>query len=244
MAKIIIEPASMDAVLKELESKLIGIKSITTPYNREQIAKAVFTLAGKEFLMRINGVAAGSASLKHVYEWNSAGNKNKRLFRIVRASVRGGNLTIATKFLPSVTPVPIAKELTIPGKNGRRVTARHVFKNKAQVMEDGQPLTVTARTAQALAIPTGSGPIFIRKPRSVVIKNPGGPAAKNGYSEFFMSWWNNPVNLDSVLKKSGMMLRMERSIARELKNRGSQTARISSVIKQTSLVYSKGVITI
>lgn len=234
----------MDLVLKELQSKLVGIKSITTSYNREQIAKAVFTLAGKEFLMRVNGAAAGSSSLKHVYEWNSAGNKNKRLFRIIRASVRGGNLTVATKFLPSVSPVPIAEELKVPGNNGRIVTKRHVFKNKAQVMEDGKPLTITARTSQALAIPTGSGPMFIRKPRSVVIRNPGGKDAKNGYSQFFMSWWGNSANLNSVLDKSGMLVRMEKSIARELRNRGPQTARISSIIKQTSLAYSKGVITI
>lgn len=244
MAKIIIEPASLNAVLKELESKLVGIKSITTPYNREQMAKAVFTLAGKEFLMRINTAAAGSDSLKHMYEWNNAGNKYKRLFRLIRTSVRGGNLVISTKYLPSTSPVPIAEQLTTPGKSGRIVTSRHIFKNKAQVMENGTPVRITAKSAQALVIPTDTDPVFIRRPRSVYITNPGGPNAKNGYTKFFLGYFGNSANLKAVVDKSGMIPRMERAIARELRNRGPQTARISTVIKNITTSYSQGAVQI
>lgn len=242
MAKIIIEPASLNAVLKELESKLVGIKSITTPYNREQMAKAVFTLAGKEFLMRVNSAAAGSDSLKHMYEWNNAGNKYKRLFRLIRTSVRGGNLVISTKYLPSTSSVPIPEQLTTPGRSGRIVTSRHVFKNKAKIMEDGSPVRITAKAAQALVMPTESGPVFIRRPRSVYITNPGGSAAKGGYKKFFLGYFGNPSNLRAVVDKSGMIPRMERAIARELKNRGPQTARISTIIKNITTSYSQGAV--
>jgi hypothetical protein len=243
-ARVTIDPVSLDSVLKELQSKLVGIKSITTPYNTEQISKAVFTLSAKEFLLRVNTAAAGSDSLKHMYEWNNAGNKYKRLFRIVRASVRGGNLVISTKFLPSRTPVPISPQLSVPGRSGKRVTSKHIFKNKAEVMENGTPVRITAKAAQALAIPTENGPIFIRRPRSVYVKNPGGESAKNGYSKFFMGWFGNPSNLRSVVDKSGMISKMERSIARELQRRGSQTARISTIIKNVSTSYSQGVISV
>ena len=49
MVNIAITKKSIDELLREVKLKVDGVTSITTPYNREQIAKAAFTIIGKEF---------------------------------------------------------------------------------------------------------------------------------------------------------------------------------------------------
>ena len=54
MVNIAITKKSIDELLREVKLKVDGVTSITTPYNREQIAKAAFTIIGKEFIRQTN----------------------------------------------------------------------------------------------------------------------------------------------------------------------------------------------
>mgnify|MGYP000043808466 CR=1 FL=1 len=70
-------------------------------------------------------------SLHHVYEWNKAGNKSSRLFKLNKLSENGLSFRVNYEFKPSRS--------LVPSETSRR---RHMFINKAEVMERGLPLTI------------------------------------------------------------------------------------------------------
>lgn len=242
MASVVIRQSDLNDILVELRRKVEGVKSLRTPYNREQIAKAAFTIAGSEFIRQTNLLArGGDESLKHVYEWKKAGVKTARLFVLERTTVSGGFMTITSKFLKSRTFVPIHPQLKKAGRNGKSVTAKHVFREKASVMEAGKPVRIMAKAAKAIAIPGRDGtPVFIRKPYYITVKNPGGVAAKGGFNKHMRTWFRNPVNVNLAIARTGFFNALERSIARELRIRGAGKERASMAIKSVSDRYSKG----
>lgn len=246
MIKVQIVQSDIDKMLAEVRRKVEGIESLRTPYNREQMAKAIFTIAGKDFLKTTDIAAAhGDKSLKHLYEWDKLGKPTGRLFNINRAGVKGGSLKIATSFKDSKSIVPIAAELKEPGPTGRVVSSKHIFKRKAEVMDKNSPVQSWAGWAQALAIPSGgNGPIFIRYPRIVTIQHPGGRQARGGLQKRLTLWFKNPQNINLSLAKSGYFKSLEFQLAKELRQRGAGATKASSVIRSVSDKYSKGLVKI
>lgn len=244
MIKVHIVQSDVDKMLAEVRRKVKGIESLRTPYNREQMAKAIFTIAGKDFMKATDVLAAhGGTRVKHLYEWNKVGKPTGRLFVITRDGVKGGSLKIGTKFKDSKVPVPIPAELKEPGPTGRFVNRKHIFKRKAEVMDKNSPVQSYAGWAQALALPSGGyGPIFIRYPRVVTIQHPGGRQAKNGMQLTLTAWFKNPNNITASLAKSGYFKSLEFQLAKELRQRGAGATRASSVIKAVSDKYSKGLV--
>lgn len=242
MPSIIVTKTSLDNLLKEVRGKELGIKSIITPYNREQVAKAAFTILGKEFIRKTNIYAAANKnSMHHVYEWNKVGVNTARLFTLNRTGVRGGRLVITTKFLDSSSPVPVSPQLRRPGKSGRVVKGGHIFKNKASVMEEGKTVHIQAKNAKALAFPGKDGKIkFIPRGYYVSVRNPGGRAVRGSFTKHAMAWFRNPANTSGILMASGYMKRLETEIARELRKNKSGPANVSTAIKKVSDQYSKG----
>jgi hypothetical protein len=113
----------------------------------------------------------GKKRLQHVYEWKGSGINTKRLFVLVRRYVQNGNLIVGTKFLQSKVPVPIKKELKNRDQQEKTVTAKNIFKNKAEVMESGK--TVFIRSKKVIVFPNSAGElVFIKRGRQVTVRYP------------------------------------------------------------------------
>jgi hypothetical protein len=108
-------------------------------------------------------------TLHHVYEWYRTGSPDARLFDI-RYTVSNVGLSFYSSFRQSTTI-----------KNGSSVP----FYNKAQIMENGIPVTIVPKRSSVLAFEENGETVFTRSP--INVDNPGGAAAQNGFQ--------NTVNL-------------------------------------------------
>ena len=144
----------------ELNLKIDGIKALDSTTVLTELANAVFTLSGKAFIKALNLEAkAKPKAYHHIYEWGKIGTEAGRLFFLYRQSNAEGVLSIKPGFVQSRTPVPISSELMMPGKTGKSVAAKTIFKNKANVMETGKP--VVYRASKNLPIPSGGTLKFV-----------------------------------------------------------------------------------
>lgn len=232
MTLISVRKSDLDAILVEARNKVEGIGTLRTDYNREQIAKAVFTISGKAFIRNTN-VIAGVSKLKfhHVYEWGQTGNDSKRLFQITRSSVKGGKLTISSSFKDSRSTVP---SINSYGKYGKS----YVFKKKASVMEAGRPVIITPKTGKMLVFPNKNGKLIFTK--KSVVRNPGGNAVKGSFEKQMRTWFANPQNIKSAIYSSGMMKTLEKEMALALNKRGAGVSAANNVIRTVSAKYSEG----
>jgi hypothetical protein len=128
----------------------------------------------------------------HVYEWKKAGDKQSRLFQLDTLESQGMSIRFSYSFRPSTS--------LVPSSNSNR---RHVFAQKAQIMESGKPLTISPRYAERLVFESKSGyTVYMPKGESVTIRNPGGNYVKGSFfSAYQMFFKGNLVNLS--IKKSG-----------------------------------------
>lgn len=242
MPSVIVRQKDLDDLLVEVRRKVEGVKTLVTPYNKEQLAKAIFVVAGKDFIKHTHLVAVSNPkAFHHIYEWNKVGKENARLFKLVRSRVSGGKMSISTQFIESRTIVPVSKQLMTPGKTGRVVKSKYVFKNKAEIMESGKPVRISPKVSDYLAINGKNGPIFIRKPNSVSVRNPGGKQVKNSFTKLFKEWFRNPANIEKSLMSCGLLVKLEKELAKELSVNKTGKERASSVIKKVTDAYSKGI---
>lgn len=233
---------STDDLFRELKLKVDGLNSINTTYNREQIGKAAFTIIGNEFIRQVNRYsAANKESMHHVYEWGNVGSNSARLFTLNRAAVKDGKLVFSLNFLNSKTAVPVSPSLRKPGKTGKSVKGGHIFKNKAEIMESGKAVHISANRAKALAFPGKDGKIkFIPRGYYVTVRNPGGRAVKGSFGRYVKAWFRNPSNTSMLLISSGYFTKLEKEIGKNLNNKGAGSPNVSTAIKKISDQYSKG----
>lgn len=235
MISIQIDQLTFNNFINELNYKLDGLREITSPSSKTEIAKSIFTISSNAFVKELNRKAKTNPNLSHIYEWKSSGINAKRLFILQRKSVQYGNLVIQNKFKPSTTPVPIKKELAKIGKTGKRVTAKNIFRNKAEVMENGQAVTI--RTRKPTPIWNGSSITFIPKGRTMIIKNPGGIGKRGSYGKEFNQWFT--LNLNKSVRSSGFLDEMQSSIIKTLNVHNTSSQDIRRTIKNVSMKYSK-----
>ena len=130
-------------------------------------------------------------ALHHVYEWKRAGHPNARLFKLKVVSQEGITFKVGYEFLDSKTLVPTTKGVH-----------RHVFKDKAMIMEQGIPVIIRPRFSERLVFEVPGGTVFMPKGKPVTVQRPGGRAATNqfklSYAKFFSG---NLVN--NSIKNSG-----------------------------------------
>lgn len=233
MIRFNINQSTINKAIKELDNKQLGLKVLPTPSNKEYYSKALFTIASNSFIRDTN-LKAGLNPKKfhHVYEWGSVGNKDKRLFTIIRSSVRGGNLVISSRFLDSKVPVPVAAKL------GKKYTGSHVFKKKASVMEAGRPIVIIPKRGKFLVFPNKNGELIFTK-RSYV-RNPGGKYVKGAFDSHMKSWFSNPSNINSALTSSGFVKELENGVAKVLNKNGAGATEVNAVIRTISTKYSQG----
>jgi len=159
---------------------------------KEKFKSIIFTQIMKDFGNYVDALArTRPKSFHHVYEWKRVGDESSRLFTLNMIDGQGTSFNIGYSFKPSTS--------LVPNNTGDR---RHVFVNKARVMESGQPLVISPRSAQRLVFDANGNKIFMPKGKSVFIKSPGGPSVKNQFQMAYRKFFTGPlVNLS--IKRSG-----------------------------------------
>jgi len=155
-------------------------------------------------------------------QFKRAGNKTARLFKLNKISEDGLSFRVNYEFLPSRSMVP--------GPTSKR---RHMFANKASIMEAGKPLVIRPKNAERLVFEIDGETVFMPKGQSVTIRRPGGSAATNqftlAHSRFFSG---NLVN--SSIKNSGFQRIFNSSMSKAL--------RVPSNIKKVQYSFSPNLI--
>ena len=172
---------------------------------KNKFKEVIFNQIEKDFGEFIDSQARiKPKSLHHVYEWNKAGDPGSRLFKLNKFNTEGLSFSMTYEFLPSKS---------FASAEGNR---RHVFVNKASVMEAGMPLKIAPRHSKRLVFETNGYTVFMPEGASVMVRRPGGAGVKNSfmmtYSRFFKS---NLVN--ASIKKSGFQQMFNKSMSRALK---------------------------
>lgn len=226
------------SIESELNLKIGGAKELSAPSILEAIGDAVFTMTATSFLRAMNIEAkANPKSYHHIYEWNKVGSPASRLFFLYKEVNSKGRLVIKPGFVKSRTPVPIAKELLQPGKTGKSVSSRYVFRDKASVMESGKP--VIFRATKNIPMSDNGKIRFVAA--GTVIKNyhPGGRQVKGSFEKFYDNWFATKVN--DVIRRSGMLGAIDDEVAKVLNKRGAGPAQVRAAIINLLKQYSKGV---
>ena len=218
-------------LVSNLEDITVGLEELTKSSVLQQVSRAVFSLTAERFMVDIDNYARKNPKkMHHVYEWGKVGSPQGRLFVLERSTILGGSLLITSSFLPSKLPVPINPELLIPGKTGKVVSARNVFRNKAEVMESGTPVSFTAK--RVLAFTGGSGLAFISPGTKINILNPGGVQTKNAFAEYMLDWYTNKSNV--IIDSSGYYERLVNDVAVALTSSKSRVSAVRTAVKNIS----------
>ena len=124
--------------------------------------------------------------LHHVYEWYSSGSPESRLFDVEYVATHMG-LSFNSTFRQSSSL-----------KKGSKVP----FYNKAEIMENGVPVTIIPKSRKPLVFESGGETVFTKSP--VVVGNPGGDAVQGGYKKVFDQFFEQYFS-QSFLQSSGIL---------------------------------------
>ena len=152
----------------------------------------IFEQIDKDFGNYVDSLArTRPKSLHHVYEWKRVGNPTARLFKINKISEQGLSFKVNYEFKQSRSMVPTGR--------GKR---RHMFANKASIMEAGNPLVIRPKNAERLVFEYNGETVFMPKGASVTVKNPGGTAARNQFSLAYSRFFSGQL-VNTSIKNSG-----------------------------------------
>jgi len=196
--------AQISAALFYQTKVIEGVMTNKTFTNRFQ--SMIYSQIEEDFGQYIDAKARSNpASLHHVYEWNKAGSTDSRLFKLNMKGAEGASFKISTELLPSKSLVPT--------KRGKH---RHVFVNKASLIESGKPVVIKPRYSEQLVFEINGETIFMPKGESVTVNRPGGKKATNQFnlatSHFFSG---NLVKLS--IQKSGFQRMFNSSMKKALR---------------------------
>jgi hypothetical protein len=120
-------------------------------------------------------------------------------------------------------------KIAVPNKNSKR---KHVFENKASVMEKGIPIVVSPKYAERLVFDTGLGyTVYMPKGASVTVTRPGGVAAKQSFETEYKRFFTGNLVSESI-KRSGFQQIFNMKIAQSLK--------LPAEIKKVKYSFSPG----
>ena len=198
MPSLKIDSNALDT-MRNVGAYIEGVAVATRSFDIDkEIGQAITTIAKVSLGKFIDSEARLSPkSLHHVYEWNQTGKPLGRLWKI-DGTYKSGSIVLSSEFRPSKT--------FAPNKYGPR---RSKFIFKADVMEKGQPVRITARNAQALHFYSKDGdPVFIPKGKFVTVKTPGGKEVKGSYKKT-MNRFLASSRLLVDIQESGILARIE-----------------------------------
>jgi len=181
-------------------------KVTTNKQFQNKFQSVIFKQLEQDFGLYIDSQARiNPQSLHHMYEWKKTGNPGARLFKLNSVAATGLSFKISSIFLPSKS--------SVPNNFGKK---RHVFINKASVMEAGMPLVIRPKAAERLVFETSTGVVYMPKGASVTVTRPGGGKATGrfqiAYARFFTG---NLVNLS--IKKSGFQQLFNSSLTKAMR---------------------------
>jgi len=175
-----------DNVIKMLKNSVEYSSAFATELRRNQdlLNKKVGEESVDVFYDYLDGLARmHPGMLHHVYEWGQVGNPMGRLFDLTMSSNKT-SAVISAEFLQSDVPSP---------------TSTEPFYDKAQIMEDGQTVTINQVEAKALFFEVDGEEFFRSGP--IIIANPGGEATRGSFlkafNEFYGSYFTE-VHLKSI----------------------------------------------
>lgn len=200
------------------------ISKLTTNKKFQQaFTKIIFDQIDTDFGNYIDALARSKPkSLHHVYEWKKTGNKNARLFKLNKISEDGLSFRVNYDFLPSRS--------LVPASNSRR---RHMFVDKASVMEKGNPLVIRPKSADRLVFEIDGETVFMPKGAAVTVRRPGGSAATNQFSSAHSRFFSGRLVNESI-KRSGFQRIFNSSMTKAL--------RVPSNIKKVQYTFSANTI--
>ena len=198
-------------------------KLTTNAKFRALFTKTIFDQINTDFGNYVDALARSKPkSLHHVYEWKKSGNKTARLFKLNKISEDGLSFRLNYEFIPSRSMVP--------SSGGRR---RHMFANKASVMEAGKPLVIRPKNAERLVFEIDGETVFMPKGKSVTVRRPGGSGATNQFTLAHSRFFSGRLVNESI-KKSGFQRILNSSITKAL--------RVPSNIKKVQYSFSPNLI--
>jgi len=204
-----------------------GLQELTKPTVLSQVARSIFSLTAERFMIDVDNYARRNPKrMHHVYEWGGIGNPTQRLFVLERSRIIYGDLVISSNFLSSKMPVPINPELLKPGRTGKIVSSRSIFRNKAEVMESGTPVSFQAK--RVLAFMGNNGIAFIAPGTQINILHPGGIQTKNAFAEYMLDWYTNKSNV--VIDSSGYYDRLANDVSIALSSNKSSAAVVKNAV--------------
>lgn len=128
--------------------------------------------------------------LHHIYEWNRVGSPESRLFDI-NYTVSGLGLSFRSTFRQSTSI-----------KNGSTVP----FYDKARIMEEGIPVTITPTRSDVLVFEDNGETVFTRNP--VDVNNPGGDFVQGSFEKTFDTFFTKYFT-QAFLTRSGVRKYLE-----------------------------------
>jgi hypothetical protein len=124
--------------------------------------------------------------LHHVYEWYQTGSPESRLFEIEYQATKDG-LSFNSTFSQSRS---IQQGSKVP------------FYNKAEIMENGLPITIIPKANKPLVFQDGMDTVFTKAP--VMVSNPGGNLVAGSYRQIFEQFFTQYFS-QSFLQSSGIL---------------------------------------
>ena len=180
-------------------------KLTTNKAFKNAFTKVIFDQIDTDFGAYVDSLARTKPkSLHHVYEWKKVGNKSARLFRLNKLSEEGLSFRMNYEFLPSRSMVPAPK--------GKR---RHMFMNKAEVMEKGNPLVIRPKNAERLVFEYNGETVFMPKGAAVTVRRPGGAGARNQFNLAYSRFFSGRLVNESI-KRSGFQKIFNSSMTKAL----------------------------
>jgi predicted RNA-binding protein YlxR (DUF448 family) len=172
---------------------------------QQKFSKTIFDQIKNDFPSYIDSQARiKPRSLHHVYEWKKTGEPTSRLFTLNKLSQDGLSFTFDYEFLPSRNAVPTKLR-------GRK----HVFVNKASVMERGEAIQISPRSAERLVFEIDGMTVFMPKGASVTVKRPGGTSVKNSFDLLYSRYFSGQL-INETIKKSGFQRLFNTSMSKAL----------------------------
>ena len=237
MIQLTVPKSSFEAVSTLINSKIKQMEIVVSPISLTEISKAIFTITTKKFLKDLN-IAALTEPKKyhHLYEWGDIGKENRKLFLLKRSSIKYGNLTIDIIPLKSTKPVPINSALVSPGPTGKKVTAKSIFRNKMEIMEENKPIHMVTKKTIVFS-PDGSNLVFVPARKVIDIMNPGGAKTAHALRDFSKIWYDTKAPM--VISNSRLIQQIGNEVAKTINMQGSSAEMVYKTIKKVTSNYSQ-----
>jgi hypothetical protein len=163
------------------------------PFNAQKINRGAAFLIKNYFEEYMDAKSKQNPqSYHHVYEFDNIGNRSSRLFKANINSTPDGSATITYSFTNA----------KLPNREG------YPFPNKAEVMEAGNPITITPKKSEYLQFMLEDGKFV--KSKKVVVNNPGGPGVAKSFETTLNRFMSSQAQV--VLTKARYFERIEDAV--------------------------------